>query len=101
MGKQLITIENQLTRTKRPSWLRRHIIQININQPQPAQQQTVIENHPAYLAVLKALNERRVSGELVGISSHKPQCDAWHEVYAIELGHYWYERRVVFALVRI
>ena len=92
----------QLTH-KRPLWLKRHvdIIQVNLPAPVPAvPQYPDPTRHPDYFPVLTALNAQRVRGQIVSITSDRPTCSEWHEVYAVELGYAWHERRVVFALVR-
>ncbi len=86
-----------IVKTSRPIWIRRLPVAVAV----PAQRRgTAVEQHPDYFPVLTALNKRGVNGEIVSITSHKPECDEWCEIYAIELGFYWYERRTVFALVR-
>lgn len=94
---------NHIVKASRPRWITHRRIAVVIPVPSMPQQAAVArpEQHPDYFPVLKALNERRIQGHIVSITSHKPECDEWHEIYAIELGYAHHERRVVFALVRI
>lgn len=91
---------NSITKVSKPVWIQFRPLVIAI----PARQETAVENrpedHPDYFPVLKALNERRVQGDIVSITSYKPVCTEWHEVHALQLGYYPNQRRTVFALVR-
>lgn len=112
MDKQLMIIENQLKQQhKRPSW-----VTFRASEIAPARTNSVIaaspvvtiiindapppEQHPDYFPVLSALNAQGVQGQIISITSYKPICSEWHEIHALELGYYPWERRVVFALVR-
>lgn len=91
---------NSIVKAQRPSWIARRRIVVNI--PAPVQHTAVVppEQHPDYFPVLKALNKKRVQGQIISITSYKPICSEWHEIHAVQLGYYPDQRRVVFVLVR-
>lgn len=90
-------MSNHIVRASKPIWIRRLTAVVVV----PLRCSAAPEQHPDYFPVLTALNAQRVRGQIVSITSYKPVCDEWHEVHAVELGYYWYERRTAFVLVRI
>jgi len=87
---------NSMNQSRIKIWAQRNPITITI----PQRRGTAVENHPDQPFVVKALAKRGIQGELVSVTNHKPVCGEWHEVYAVELGTYHYDRRTVYALVR-
>ena len=89
MSKQTI-IETHRKRSLIPH--RRDPVIIDI----PKRQQAT---HQSYFAVVRALEDRRIHGNIVAISSKRMTCNEWQDLYTVEIGYYWYQRRVLFCLV--
>ena len=96
MSKQTI-IETHRKRSLIPH--RRDPVIIDIPKRQQATRHSDPATHQSYFAVVRALEDRRIHGNIVAISSKRMTCNEWQDLYTVEIGYYWYQRRVLFCLV--